>query len=133
MCLVYAPIQSLLMISAYIIIKIYETSLRQLFVCFKKQKLMFLLIIDSQKKKFQKDLFHALWFVVVVVVGLVMFPKRSLATYCFYSVSYYVPQTKFGNILFLLCFLLLLLLFFFFYFLLLTYLSASVLIKLLNI
>ena len=45
----------------------------------------------------------------------------------------YVPQTKFGNILFLLCFLLLLLLFFFFYFLLLSFLSASVLIKLINI
>ena len=46
--------------------------------------------------------------------------------------SSYVPQTKFGNILFLLCFLLLWL-FFFFYFLLPTFLSASVLIKLLNI
>ena len=50
---------------------------------------------------------------------------------CFMSPNY-VPQTKFGNILFLLCFLLLLL-FFFFYFLLPTFLSASVLIKLLNI
>ena len=36
-----------------------------------------------------------------------MFPKRSLGTYWFYSVSYYVPQTKWGNILVLLCFLLL--------------------------
>ena len=44
------------------------------------------------------------------VLCLVMFPKRSLGTYCFYSVSYY-----------------------FFYFLLPTFLSASVLIKLLNI
>ena len=35
-----------------------------------------------------------------------MFPKRSLGIYWFYSVSYYVPQTKFGNILVLLCFLL---------------------------
>ena len=42
-------------------------------------------------------------------IQFIMFPKRSLGTYCVYSVSsYYVPQTKFGNILFLLCFFLLL-------------------------
>ena len=65
------------------------------------------------------------WIVKCVECRLIMFSKQSLGTYCFYSVSYYVPQTKFGNIFFLLCFLLLLLLFFFFYFLLSTFLSAS--------